>query len=251
MRDTRTLAYINLYAVLGAIPELLQYDGEARALAEGVNMSVCFSVRGGPCATLFFEGGRAYMRDGDEGCKIKIPFSSPEKFNGMIDGTVTPLPIKGIFHVGFLLGKFAKLTDILTKYLRPSDADLSDKNFRDASTRLLFGVICRAVCQIGNEDPVGRASASYVVDGVIKIAIAGDIEAGITAKDHHLSAEIGRCPDFRSYMIFRDIDTARDLFDGKINAVSEVGTGGVRIGGMISQIDNVNRMLDRVSMYLA
>lgn len=251
MKDARTLAYINLYAVLGAIPALLQYDKEAGEMAKGVNMSVCFSVRGGPCATLFFEDGRAYMRDGDEGCKIKIPFSSPEKFNGMIDGTVTPLPIKGIFHVGFLLGKFSKLTDILTKYLRPSPESLSDKEFRDASTRLLFGVICRAVCQVGNNDPVGRASASYIVDGTVKVSIANDIEAGIFVRDHKLEARIERCPDFRSYMIFRDIDTARGLFDGKVNAVSEIGTGGVRVGGMISQVDNINRILDRVSFYLA
>ena len=28
-------------------------------------------------------------------------------------------------------------------------------------------------------------------------------------------------------------------------------TGGVRIGGMISMIDNINRILDRVALYLA
>ena len=44
---------------------------------------------------------------------------------------------------------------------------------------------------------------------------------------------------------------ARDLFDGVINAIAAVGLGQVRIGGMISQIDNINRILDRVSVYLA
>ena len=42
-----------------------------------------------------------------------------------------------------------------------------------------------------------------------------------------------------------------ELFDGKINAVAAVGEGKVRVGGMISQVDNVNRILDRVSLYLA
>ena len=44
---------------------------------------------------------------------------------------------------------------------------------------------------------------------------------------------------------------ARDLFDGKINSVACIGTGEVRVGGMISQVDNVNRILDRVAEYLA
>ena len=54
-----------------------------------------------------------------------------------------------------------------------------------------------------------------------------------------------------SEMQFESYETARALFDGKINAVAAVGTGKVRIFGMISQIDNVNRILDRVSIYLA
>ena len=52
-------------------------------------------------------------------------------------------------------------------------------------------------------------------------------------------------------MRFEDLATARALFDGEINAVAAVGMGKVRIGGMISQVDNVNRILDRVSVYLA
>ena len=38
---------------------------------------------------------------------------------------------------------------------------------------------------------------------------------------------------------------------GKVNAVACVGEGKIRIGGMISQVDNVNRILDRVALYLA
>ena len=35
------------------------------------------------------------------------------------------------------------------------------------------------------------------------------------------------------------------------NAIAAVGLGQVRIGGMICQVDNVNRILDRVAAYLA
>ena len=54
-----------------------------------------------------------------------------------------------------------------------------------------------------------------------------------------------------SEMTFDSFKTARDLFDGKINAIAAVGLGQVRIGGMVSQVDNVNRILDRVALYMA
>ena len=54
-----------------------------------------------------------------------------------------------------------------------------------------------------------------------------------------------------AYMEFQGMHLARDLFDGNVNAIAAVGQGQVRIGGMISMIDNINRILDRVALYLA
>ena len=54
-----------------------------------------------------------------------------------------------------------------------------------------------------------------------------------------------------SQMVFDSMTTARDLFDGRINAIAAVGMGQVRISGMVSQVDNINRILDRVAIYLA
>ena len=55
---------------------------------------------------------------------------------------------------------------------------------------------------------------------------------------------------YLSYMEFQNMALARTLFDGQVNAIAAVGLGQVRIGGMISQIDNINRILDRVAVYL-
>ena len=62
-----------------------------------------------------------------------------------------------------------------------------------------------------------------------------------TPNDEHITSQ----------MVFDNLTTARDLFDGRINAIAAVGMGQVRISGMISQVDNVNRILDRVAIYLA
>jgi hypothetical protein len=251
MKDSMALAYVNLFAILGAIPKLCELDAEAAELIRGTDTSVCFSVKGGPVGTLVFKDGVCRMVVGDAKAKIKLPFATPEKFNGLIDGTVTPIPSRGLLQVGFLLKKFMPLTDILTKYLRAEPEALADRAFFEKSTELMLGVIARAVCQLANTDKVSRASASYIVDGRIKIEIGGGPCQFIDVEDHFLALSDSNEDRFTSYMKFKDIDTARDLFDGRINAVAAVGLGDVMVGGMISQVDNVNRILDRVSLYLA
>ncbi len=251
MRDERVLAFCNLFAVLGSIPKLLELDDAARVLVENKNISIGFSVKDGPSGTLSIENGKAEMREGTKGCSIKLYFSSCAKFNGLIDGTSTPLPVSGFHHLGFLLGAFTKLTDILSEYLRPAPKKLENKEFFEKSTVLMLNVIGNAVVQIGNCDKVGMFSASNIVDGDILFGIGEDIALGIRAKDHTLSL-MKEAPEVSfSEMRFVSLEVARDLFDGKINAVAAVGEGKVRICGMISQIDNVNRILDRVSLYLA
>ena len=91
MKDARTMAYINLFAVLGALPYLCELDREAAKLIAGKTVSVGFAVKDGPSATLFFGGGKCRMAPGVDRCQVKLPFSSCEKFNGLIDGTVTPI----------------------------------------------------------------------------------------------------------------------------------------------------------------
>ena len=58
MNDPRTMAYINLFAILGALPYLCELDSEAAKLIEGKAVSIGFAVKDGPEATLFFGGGK-------------------------------------------------------------------------------------------------------------------------------------------------------------------------------------------------
>ncbi|MGM9522006.1 MAG: hypothetical protein ACI3VB_05960 [Oscillospiraceae bacterium] len=249
--DQRTLAFINLHAVLGGLVRLCELDDEAGKLIEGKDVSVGFSVKNGPEGTLIFKDGKCSFKRGTEGCMVKLPFSSPEKFNGLINGTVTPIPSKGFTKISFLLKEFTQLTDMLTKYLRPEPEALKDERFFNISTTIMFHLILDAVSQVGNEDKVGRASAGYIVDGDVKLGIDGGPVGFIRVKNHRMRAYHQAPENFMSYMEFADMHTARDLFDGNVNAVSCVGQGVVRIGGMISQVDNINRMLDRVAIYLA
>ena len=251
MKDARALAYCNLFAILGSIPTLVELDSEAKKLIEGKKISIGFNVKEGPQGTISFADGKAEMKEGLKGSSIILYFSSCEKFNNFIDGKAMPLPTKGLFKLGFLLNNFQKLTDVLTKYLRPSEEDLKDDKFFKLSTMLMLHVIAGAITQLGNHDKVSMFSASNIVDGDVHLSIGDEVVVGVRAKDHVLSTLHTVSEPYFSKMIFADFETARNLFDGKINSLVAIGEGKVRVFGMIAQLDNVNRILDRVAIYLA
>ena len=247
--DERALAFVNMFAVLGAIPKLCTMDEGAAELAKK-EISVGFAVKNGPDATLIFGNGECRLVRGCIEPDIKLPFSSCKKFNGMVDGTVTPIPSKGFFKLGFLTGDFVKLTGILEKYLRPKASDMADSEFFRKSTLLTLHVLVSAAAELGNTDKIAMASASYIPDGNIEISVSGGETVWLNAKNSHLTA-VFTCPgDITSAMSFESLELAADIFNGKANSVASVGSGGVRIRGMIPQVDNVNRIFDRVSLYL-
>ncbi len=251
LMDSKTLAYINMYAILGALENLCDLVPEASELLQGQKpISIGLEVKGGPSATLYFKNGKCRMEQGCSVCDVKLPFSSCEKFNGLIDGTVTPIPSKGFTHIGFLLKTFTALTDILTKYLRASEDDLKDPVFFERSTQLMLYVIGVAISQIANNDQIGKFSAKAIEDGSVYVGIKNGPAVEIVCKDHRLIT-VKKAPDkYRSAMIFDSIETARALFDGKLNALACIGTGKIEMHGLVSMLDNVNRILDRVALYI-
>ncbi len=253
MTDSRTMAYLNMYAVLGTLENLCELDKKAQEIISDVKkpVTIGFTVKGGPSATIKISSKGCRMEDGVSQCDIKIPFASCEKFNGMIDGTVTPVPVKGFSKIGFLLKTFTALTDRLSEVMQPAEDALKDRAFFELSTTLTFYTISVALSQIGNQDEIGKASASYILDGDIMFSIKDGPAATIRAKNNHL-VTIKKAPEKpRAIMQLDNLDLAYDLFAGRVNALECIGRGTVEIRGMLSMVDNMNRILDRVALYLA
>ena len=249
--DSKTLAYINMYGILGCLEDLCRLSPEAKKLAAGKPTALSFAVKNGPSTTLRFEDGACKVEPGGGPCDIKLPFSGFEKFNGMIDGTVTPFPSKGFTRLGFLTKNFIALTKLLENYLRAKPEDLSNNDFFEASTIIMFHLITRAVSQIGNHDKIGRFSASNIVDGVVVLSIGGVTQAAISVKDHGLTTSREVPERYHAIMEFADLRLARDVFDGKVSTLGCVGNGLIAMRGNLGMLDNVNRILDRVAVYLA
>lgn len=252
MTDAKTLAYINMYAILGSLQELCSVSDEAAKLLKGRKpLILVMEVKDGPAMTFDFRDGGCTTRIGSGPCDVKLPFSSCEKFNGLIEGTVNPFPSKGFTKINFLLKVFTPLTEILTKYLKASPEDLRDEAFFTASTTLMLNVVTVALAQIGNHDKVGRFTASNMADGRVCLSVKNGPAAYIDVENHLLTAAKERPEKFKSIMEFRDMKLARQLFDGNVSAMACIGRGEIDIQGYIANIDNVNRLLDRVALYLA
>lgn len=254
MKETKAMAYVNMYGVLGTLENLCAVDEEAKKVCSELKkpVSLCLDVKGGPCCTFHFSKDGCRMTEGDAGCTAKMSFGGPDKFNDLIDHSKPGLPVKNPVQVlSFLLGPFTKLTNRLTELLRPSEEALKDRAFFEESTILTLYTIAGAISALANHDPISRVSADYTVDGDVSLGIKDTVAVTIRVRDKHFETIKAPCEKPRAIMEFASIDLAAGLFAGKVSTINEMCKGTIYLRGMISMLDNVNRILDRVSIYLA
>ena len=254
MIEQKALAYVNMYGVLGSLEKLCEIDAAAVKELKKLRkpMALCFDVTGGPCCTFTFSKEGCKMTEGSAGCTAKMNFGSPEKFNDLINNSKPGIPAKNpVGTVAFLLGPFTKLTNRLNDLLRPTEEALKDRAFFEENTLMTMYVIAGAVAALANNDSIAKISASYTPDGDVQMNIPGQATITIRVKDGQFTAIKGATSNPRAVMEFADIDLAYGLFNGKVSTINEMCKGNIRLSGMISMIDNINRILDRVSVYLA
>lgn len=254
MTDSRALAFVNLYGVLATLENLCALDKQAKEVLAKLKgpVSLCFEVKNGPCGTLHFDQTGCHFTEGSDGCTCKMSFGSPEAFNALIDHSKPGLPTKNPVQVlSFLLGPFTALTNRLNEVLRPTEDSMKDRAFFELSTTLTFYTIVGGISALANTDPISKISAANTCDGDIHLGIAGVASATISVKDTHFTT-IKKAPATpRAKMEFANIDLAYALFNGTASTINELCKGNIRLAGMISMVDNVNRILDRIAVYLA
>ncbi|WP_062520387.1 hypothetical protein [Demequina silvatica] len=250
--DPRVLAHINLFAVLGALPSLAEHAPEARPLLAAVDRptTVRFRVRGLPDRALTFD--RDGIAEGAHGERtVTLVLRSPAHLNAMIDGAAQPVPLARPAGLRFLTQVFAPLADLLGRYLRPSEEDLADAAFSEASAVITLHVAVAAIAQVANTDRSGRFSAGLIPDGQIALEVGDSLDLRLHARDHALTFDPAPASSpARAALTFRDLDVAGDVLAGRASALACLGDGSMAMRGFIPMIDNVSRILDRVGHYL-
>lgn len=252
MIDGLTMACINLHSVLRNLEDLCELDGEAKELIKGKNISILFSAKGVPEATLSFKEGKCTMQRGkQEPYDMKLYFRSADHFNKMIQGQANPIPVKGLSKINFLKNEFISLTKRLEFYLKPTEDQLKDPEYSKINTILTAYTAFFALSEIGNNDKVGKINASRIPDGTIGVSVLnGGPTISLIASGGKLTTKKGSETKPRAHMSFDCLETANGVLNGKIDSYTCIGDGRLVIKGYIPMVDNMNKLLAQVPAYL-
>ena len=254
MIEQKALAFANMYGVLGTLQKLCELDERAKEILQKLKkpISVCFQVKNGPCRTFHFDKNGCDITEGYNNADCKMNFSSSEKFNLMINEGKPGMPVKGTVKLlMFLTGTFTELTNRLTELLRPSDEALKDRAFFEESTLLTMYTVAGAISGLANSDSIAMISAGNTPDGDVSLGVKDKAQVTIRIKNHRFETIYAEAQNPRAIMEFADIDLAYGLFGGTVSTINEMCKGNIRLAGVLSMVDNINRILDRVSLYLS
>lgn len=254
--DNITKAKINLFAVLRNLEDLCEMDSEAKELIKDEKIRVGFSVPEVGKAVLEFKDGKCKFIPDCFKANLQLWFTSAEHFNKLIDGEKTIPIFCNVFKVGFLLGTFTKLADRLSYYLQPApdkaEELLADENYFRTNTILTAYTAFFALAQIGNSDKVGKIVAKRMPDCVLMAGVKGEMEIQLVIKDHKLTAAKGAPAEPpTAEMLFADLDFTHRLLSGKTSSFAGMGEGKFEVKGAVSILEQMSKLLDIVSIYLA
>lgn len=253
--DNVTKAKINLFAVLRNISDLCDLDAESKEIVKDEKLSVQFIVPDVGVGTLKFENGKCTFTRGKGPASLKLWFTSAEHFNKLVDGENTIPMFINVFKVGFLLKTFTKLADRLSYYLQPpadkKEEMLKDPDYFRINTTLTAYTAFFAMAEIANSDYVGKACASRMIDGTILAKVGGGPELTITVKNHQLSAAMGGCDMPTATMMFADMQFAHDILNGNASSFGGMGSGQFVVTGALDMLEQMAKLLNQVSIYLA
>lgn len=255
MVDERTMAGINLHAVLRNLEDLCALDAQAHDIIAHERVKVRFDVPGVRTGRLSFVDGvvtadSVPAAKGADVPEIRLAFAGARHFNAMIGGKGMPIPLRGLRHLGFLQGGFTRLAERLEHVLRPDAATQADPEAARTTTILTAYTAFFALAEIGNLDPVGRLNAARIHDGTIKIEIIGGPTVSLLAHSGHLTAVKGELPGTRAWMTFDSLETAGGILAGTLDTYACIGDGRLAIKGFVPMVDNMNKLLTQVSFYL-
>ena len=252
--DTELIkAHLSLYAVLVNLEDLVALDRESSMLAKDWDISIQFTVGGGPSAHVIFKNGACTVGRGKcKGPGVILYFTSPAHMNRMFEGKGNPIPLRGFTKLGFLTKDFPKLTSRLEYYLKPTPELLRDPNYLALNTRFTLNTAAFAACELGRLDTIGRLNMSHIHDGALlfKVLPKGPAVTIDFAKGEGRPRK-GETDKPMSALFFKNIRIANDMFTGKLDMFAAVAKGDLMLRGHISMIDSMGAVLDRIPLYLS
>jgi hypothetical protein len=251
--EPAVLSLLCLGALLPCFAELAEQDGSVRGIVEGLHGSIAFLIPGGPSATLRFADGRVSWEAGrGRGAAVILAFLSHRHLNAFFQGKkwAAPLPVWGAWRVG-LLARFSKLAERLEAVLNGAPSVLESSEGRRLHARLSLMVAVLGLRPLIEGDPPTRDIARALPRGLASFTIAGEPRA--TGWFDHGPNQAGWSEPPRRPEVcieFKDIDTAYGALREEIDTLAAVGSGRIRVDGLVPLADGLNAVMERLQDYL-
>jgi len=244
------LAHMHLHAVLPRIVDLIRIDDESTRVAQEMDVSIAFAVRGGPYLVLKVSRGVAGVSTSGL-ADVVLFFPSCRRLNRMFQGEkVNPIPLWGL-HRFRDLKRFSSLSDRLTRHLKPSEQDLSDEAFRRRHVELSLLVGLAACGVIAKLDPRVQRVVKGLHAGIIQYSVLPNgPHAYVEVQHGTVSAFAGRVPAPSATIELKDLKFAVKLIRGEVDPFAASGLGDIRLSGDLHLVDLFNNLFDRVGLYL-
>jgi hypothetical protein len=240
--------------VLPRLEELVKLDDEAQSIASQMRLKVRFKVRKGPSEVVEISDGVVRTSsDPQAKADLGLLFVNCDQLNNLfMDKRAIPLPYKGLTQLR-QMRRFSQLTEILTRYLKPAESDLKDPEFKKKHVEMALMAGLTGAAEVARYDrkmekvvdrlPWGSVQFSVLPDGPYAFASVG--------KDKTISVGNGTVADPTANLDINGVEMAAGVLAGTVDTFAAVGREDLRATGLLSLIDELNALLDRVGFFLA
>ena len=250
MKD-RILAHLHLHAVLPALEDFVANCEDAKKMIQGKNFALKIGVLRGPSQTLVFRNGKIFCED--EWGAISLWLPTCRQLNHLFEqrGFCFPIPWGNLFQIG-KLSTFKKLTNLFQEWMRPSPEAMKNSEFFKKHIAIMQRLLIRGTAVIGELDPVARKIARNIPSGLVTFEIDGiDAACWIRLEGGQLTAGSGsplESPDAR--VILSDPEVIFLAMHKQLDSLAAVGSGRLKIFGLVPLVDGLNLIMDRIALYL-
>jgi hypothetical protein len=248
------LANLHLHAVLPRLEELVKLDEEAQSIAKEMKLKVRFKVRKGPSEMVEISEGRVRSSsDPKAKADLGLFFASCDQLNNLfMEKRAIPVPYRGLTQLP-QMRRFSKLTEILTRYLKPAETDLEDPGFKKKHVEMALMTGLAGAAEVARYD----RKMEHVVDqlpwGTLQFSVLpdGPYAFAIVDEEKTISVGNGRVAEPTANLDIDGVDMAAGVLAGTVDTFAALGREDVRASGLLSLVDEFNALLDRVGYFLA
>jgi hypothetical protein len=241
--------------VLPCLVDLTIQDSTSRAIMGNVRGSIALRVIGGPGAVVTFDQGRAaWSQVWHAWHSVTLLFFSHAHLNAFFGGVAwaLPLPIWGGWRIG-LLARFAKLAERLEAVLDGHSEVLGDAEGRRLHTRLSLIAAGLGLAPLAAGDAEAMSLLDSLPAGLAAFRIQGEPNSTVWFDCTAACRVSGwsdppRRPDVE--IVFGKLGLAYAAMRDEADTMAAIGTGELKIDGLIPLADGLNIIMERLRIYL-